>query len=181
MKAAVVSALVLAVLASVSVVHAQRAVKGPIIVVDTTKGTFEFETYPEEAPKTVAHVLALVKQGFYNGQRFHRVLPGFVVQWGDPRSRDLSRQAEWGRGDEASSGQPIGSAEISKKRTAVQGAVAMAHQGNPAKADSQMFVMLADRMDLNGRYAVFGHLVSGADVLERLQRGDQITRMFIKP
>ena len=59
-----------------------------MIVVETTKGTFEFETYPAEAPKTVAHIVALVRRGFYNGQRVHRAVPGFVVQWGDPRSRD---------------------------------------------------------------------------------------------
>src|SRR5438552_3211376 len=56
----------------------------PVIVVETTRGTFEFETYPEEAPKTVAHIVDLVKHGFYNGQRVHRALPGFLVQWGDP-------------------------------------------------------------------------------------------------
>ena len=56
---------------------------GPIIVVETTKGTFEFETYPADAPKTVAHVVELVKRGFYDGQRVHRALPGFLVQWGE--------------------------------------------------------------------------------------------------
>ena len=57
----------------------------PTIVVDTVKGTFEIETYPSDAPKTVAHVIDLVKSGFYDGQRIHRALPGFVVQWGDPQ------------------------------------------------------------------------------------------------
>src|SRR5688572_5337418 len=54
---------------------------GPVIVVETEKGTFEFETYPNEAPKTVAHILGLINKRFYNGQRFHRVIPGFVAQW----------------------------------------------------------------------------------------------------
>ena len=59
---------------------------GPsIVVVETEKGTFEFETYPNEAPKTVAHVLALINKRFYNGQRVHRVVPGFVMQFGDQR------------------------------------------------------------------------------------------------
>ncbi|PYQ71976.1 MAG: hypothetical protein DMG01_24835, partial [Acidobacteria bacterium] len=57
-----------------------------IIVVETTKGTFAFETYDSEAPKTVAHVVDLVPDGFYDGQRIHRAAPRFVVQWGDPRS-----------------------------------------------------------------------------------------------
>ena len=70
---------------------------------------------------------------------------------------------------------------MSRKRLAVKGSVAMAHPGNPARADSQMFVTLADRPDLNNRYTVFGHLVSGDDVPVRLERGDVITRMYVKP
>lgn len=152
----------------------------PVIVVETAKGTFEIETYPIEAPKTVAHVVDLVKRGFYDGQRVHRALPGFVVQWGDPRSRDLAQESEWGRGEAAGSGTPIGAAEMSKKRTPTRGAVAMAHQGHPSRADSQIFVTLADRPDLNGRYVVFGHIVSGDDVPARLERGDVINRMYVK-
>jgi len=153
---------------------------GPVIVVETTKGTFEFETYPGDAPKTVAHVLDLVKRGFYDGQRVHRALPGFLVQWGDPRSRDLSRDADWGRGVEASSGTPIGVAEIRKKRLHTRGAVAMAHQGQPALADSQIYVTLANRPDLNNRYTVFGHIIAGDEVPPRLERGDLIVRMSLR-
>jgi cyclophilin family peptidyl-prolyl cis-trans isomerase len=157
-----------------------RAQTGPVIVVQTVKGAFAFETYPGEAPKTVAHILKLVREGFYDGQRVHRALPGFVVQWGDPRSRDVSREAEWGHGKEASSGTPIGAAEISKKHKHTKGAVAVAHPGNPVDADSQIYVTLADRPDLDGRYTVFGHVIAGADVPARLQRGDLITRMYVR-
>ena len=181
MKAPAARAMcLLALLAGTTLARAQPRNGTPLIVVQTTKGAFEFETYPNEAPKTVAHVVDLVKRGFYDGQRFHRALPGFVIQWGDPQSRDLSKQADWGRGDAASSGKPIGAAEISKKRTHTKGAVGIAHAGNPALADSQMYVTLADRPDLNGRYVVFGRIVAGADVLERVQRGDVITKMFVK-
>ena len=153
---------------------------GPVIVVETTKGTFELETYPTEAPRTVTHVVQLVKRGFYDGQRVHRALPGFLVQWGDPRSRDLSREADWGRGAEASSGEPIGVSEIRKKRLHTRGAVAMAHQGNPALADSQIYVTLANRPDLNNRYTVFGHIIAGDEVPPRLERGDLIRKMYVK-
>lgn len=153
---------------------------GPVIVVDTSRGTFAFETYPVEAPKTVAHVVALVKKGFYDGQRIHRTVPGFVVQWGDPRSRDAEREAEWGRGPEASSGQPIGTSEITRKRTHRTGAVAMAHSGLPAQADSQIYVTLASRPDLNGKYTVFGQVIEGADVPSQLERGDLIRRMYVR-
>jgi peptidyl-prolyl cis-trans isomerase B (cyclophilin B) len=172
-------ALALAALACLpAVVDAQ--VVGPVIVVETTKGAFAFETYPSEAPKTVAHVLQLVRNGFYDGQRFHRALPGFVVQWGDPRSRNPNRQSDWGRGDQASSGTPIGVSEISRKRQQTRGAVAVAHDGDPAKADSQIYVTLADRPDLNGKYTVFGHVVAGNDVPEKIQKGDLITRMYVR-
>jgi peptidyl-prolyl cis-trans isomerase B (cyclophilin B) len=154
--------------------------QGPVIVVETTKGTFEFETFPDDAPKTVAHVAELVKRGFYDGQRVHRAVPGFLVQWGDPRSRDMARETTWGRGPEAASGSPIGVAEISKKRLHRAGAVAMSHPGVPTKADSQMYVTLADRPDLNGKYVVFGQVVDGADVPARLERGDVIRRVFVK-
>lgn len=153
---------------------------GPVIVVETSKGTFEVETYPVDAPKTVAHVVGLVKKGFYDGQRIHRALPGFVVQWGDPRSRDLSRDADWGRGIEASSGNPIGVSELGRKRLHTRGAVAMAHQGNPALADSQIYVTLANRPDLDNRYTVFGHIIAGDDVPPRLERGDLIRTMHVK-
>ena len=161
-------------------VAAQGGGEGPVIVVDTSKGTFSFETYPNEAPKTVAHVVELVKRGFYDGQRFHRAAPGFVIQWGDPQSQDLVKEADWGRGAAASSGKPIGVAEITKKRTHTKGAVAMAHAGYPALADSQLYVTLANRPDLNGKYTVFGHIVSGEAVTERIQKGDVIEKMYVK-
>lgn len=158
----------------------QTAAPGPVIVVETTKGTFAFETYPNEAPKTVAHVVALVRRGFYDGQRVHRAIPGFLVQWGDPRSRDAGTEADWGRGPGASSGQPIGAAEISKKRLHIAGAVGMAHPGSPAAADSQMYVTLAKRTDLDGYYTVFGRVIAGAEVPAMIERGDVITRMYVQ-
>src|SRR6266508_259014 len=114
------AAVVFAVVALTTVAGARQksAGAGPIIVLETAKGTIEFETYPEEAPKTVARVVELVTKNFYNGQRFHRAEPNFVIQIGDPVSRDFSRQSWWGR---QSSGTPIGVAEITKKRRHVLG------------------------------------------------------------
>ncbi len=153
----------------------------PVVVVETTEGIFAIETYPEEAPKTVAHIVDLVKRGFYDGQRVHRALPGFVAQWGDPRSRDASREADWGRGPDSSSGTPIGAGEITKQRTNTKGAVGVAHPGIPTQADSQIYVTLADRPDLDGQYTVFGRVISGADVPARLERGDLIVKMSVRP
>jgi cyclophilin family peptidyl-prolyl cis-trans isomerase len=159
-------------------VFAQSA--APVLVVETTKGAFEIETFPDDAPKTVAHIVGLVKRGFYDGQRVHRAIAGFLVQWGDPRSRDAATEADWGRGAEASSGKPIGAGEITKKRPHLKGAVGVAHPGNPANADSQIYVTLADRRDLNGRYTVFGRVVAGDDVPGRLERGDVIRRISVR-
>src|SRR3954468_16783786 len=77
---------------------------GPVVVLETAKGTIEIETYPEDAPKTVANFLDLVKKGFYNGLRFHRAEANFLVQIGDPKSRDMSLSEWWGR---YGSGKPI--------------------------------------------------------------------------
>ena len=152
----------------------------PVVVVETSRGSFEIETFPEDAPKSVAHVIELVKRGFYDGQRIHRALPGFLVQWGDPRSRDTAQEGEWGRGTAASSGTSVGAAELSKKRTHTKGAVGLAHPGTPAQADSQIYVMLADRPELNGRYAVIGRVIAGDEVPARLERGDLILRMSVR-
>jgi cyclophilin family peptidyl-prolyl cis-trans isomerase len=150
---------------------------GPIIVVETVKGTFEIETYPNEAPKTVARIVELVKKRFYNGLRVHRVEPGFVVQLGDPTTRDMTREADWGR---MGSGTPIGVSEITKTRTHVRGAVAMAHAGDPSKADSQFYITLNPQPSLNGKYTVFGRVITGMDVVIRLAVTDRIIRVTVR-
>lgn len=160
---------------------APRALQShPVIAVETSKGSFEIEMFREDAPKSVAHVIDLVKRGFYDGQRVHRALPGFLVQWGDPRSRDTAQESEWGRGAAASSGTPVGAAELPKKRSHTKGAVGFAHPGNPAQADSQIYVTLADRPELNGRYTVIGRVIAGDEVPARLERGDLILRMSVR-
>ena len=151
---------------------------GPVIVWEVTnKGMFEMETYPNEAPKTVAHILALVKRNFYNGQRVHRVVPGFVVQWGDPLSRDYTRRERWGSGG---SGTAIGVGEMNPKRTHRLGAVAVAHAGDPRQADSQMYVTLAPTPRLDGDFTVFGQVISGMDVVRKLEIGDVVRRATVK-
>lgn len=150
---------------------------GPaVVVVETEKGTFEFETYPNEAPKTVAHILGLINKRFYNGQRVHRVEPGFVVQMGDQQTRDMTKEKMWGR----AVGPQVGVAEFSKLRTHVRGAVAMAHGGDAATADTQFYVTLADVPRLNGKYTVFGKVISGMDVVQKIQYADRIVRVTVR-
>jgi cyclophilin family peptidyl-prolyl cis-trans isomerase len=150
---------------------------GPVVVLETAKGVIEIETYPEEAPKTVANFLALVKRGFYNGLRFHRAEANFVIQIGDPQTRDMSKQASWGHG---SSGKPIGVAEITKKRRHVAGAVGMGHSGSAKDASSQFYVTLRAAPSLDGRYVVFGRVITGLDVAAKIQRTDVLKRASVK-
>ncbi|MGH9312782.1 MAG: peptidylprolyl isomerase [Vicinamibacterales bacterium] len=150
---------------------------GPVIVIETAKGAIEFETYPEDAPKTVAQIVALVRRGFYNGLRIHRAEPNFVIQMGDPQSRDMTKKDLWGTKD---SGKPIGVAEISKKRPHKKGAVGMAHAGNAALADSQFYITLRATSSLDGRYTVFGQVIAGSDVVDKIEAGDLIKRMYVR-
>jgi len=153
------------------------AATGPVLVVDTVKGIIEIEMYPADAPKTVAHITGLVKRNFYNGLRVHRVVPDFVVQFGDPLTRDLTKKQLWGTGG---SGRTIGVAET--KRIHRLGSVAMAHAGDPAKADSQMYILLrTSATALDGKYAVFGQVISGMDVVQKIAVGDMIRRVTVKP
>lgn len=150
----------------------------PVIVLETAKGTIEIETYPKEAPKTVARIVELVKKNFYNGMRFHRAEAGFLVQIGDPVSRDMSREAWWGRSP--GTGKPIGVAEISKTRRHVAGAVAMAHAGDPKLADTQFYILLRAAPNLDGKYTVFGRVTSGLDVAQKLRRADLLKKASLK-
>ena len=150
---------------------------GPIIVFDTFKGSFEMETYPNEAPKSVDHVLALVRRNFYNGQRVHRVVRGQLVQFGDPLSRDMTKKDYWGTGG---SGNAIGVAETSPKRRHLAGSVALAHPGDPRQADSQMYIMFVPQPKYDGKYTVIGRVINGMDVVEKLAENDIIRRASVK-
>lgn len=153
---------------------------GPVIVLETVKGIIELETYPEEAPKTVAQIVGLVKKNFYNGQRFHRAADtGFgLIQIGDPQTRNMTMREWWGRGG---SGKPIGVAEITKKRRHVRGAVAMAYPGtDPRSADSQFFINTKPHPEWDAKYTVFGRVIKGMDVVEKIQISDVLKKAYVK-
>ena len=150
---------------------------GPVIVFDTSKGSFEVETYPNEAPKTVALVLELVKRNYYNGLRVHRTEPGMLVQWGDPQTRDMTKKADWGL---KGSGKPVGASEVSPKRPHRVGAVGAAWARDPRAFDGQIYVVTSAQPQLNARYTVFGQVISGMDVVEKLKVLDVIKRATVK-
>ncbi len=152
---------------------------GPVIVLETAKGTIEFETYPEEAPKTVAQIVGLVKKNFYNGLRFHRAEASLgAVQIGDPQSRNMLYREYWGRNG---SGSPIGAAEITKKRRHVRGSVAMAYPGTDARAaDSQFFIDTKAHPEWDGKYVVFGKVIKGLEVVDKIQVTDVLKKAYVK-
>ena len=154
----------------------------PVVVFETSKGSFEVELYPADAPKSVEHILTLVRRNFYRGIRVHRFEPGFVVQFGDPQTRDVSRKAYWGSGG---SGRAIGVGEISPKRSHKLGAVALASNGgDPRTADSQVYICVNSDPGrysyMDGKYAVIGQVVSGMSVVQQLRELDIIKQATVK-
>jgi peptidyl-prolyl cis-trans isomerase B (cyclophilin B) len=151
-----------------------------MLLFTTEKGTFDVELFAAEAPKSTAHIVRLVKKYFYNNQRVHRVEPGSLVQFGDVRTRDMTRRAEWGSGGGGGSGSPLEVAEFSKGLKHTRGTVALAHSGDPKRADSQLFIGLQAHPGWNGKYVIVGRVVSGMDVVTKLQVGDRIKRVTVK-
>ena len=131
------------------------------VLVRTSRGDIRFKFYPKEAPNTVARIIELIQKGFYNGLSFHRVVPGFVIQGGDP--------AGDGTGG---SGQKL-KAEFNRHRH-VEGTVAMARAADPDSADSQFYISLGTHPHLDGAYTVFGQVISGMDIVRAVQIGDKI-------
>jgi peptidyl-prolyl cis-trans isomerase B (cyclophilin B) len=151
----------------------------PVLVFETEKGTFEIETFPQHAPKTVAHIVALVQRRFYTGLRVHRVEPNFVVQLGDPLTRDMRQQAAWGTGN---SGKPIGVVEFGKGLKHAVGLVSMAHDGRDAArtSDSQFFIVIGPASHLDGLHQIWGRVSTGMPVVMKLAVPDRIIRATVK-
>ena len=124
-------------------------------------GKIEIELYPEAAPKTVANFLKLVGQGFYDGLIFHRVIPGFMIQGGDPQGNGMGGAKDNVIGEFKANGfdNPI-------KHT--RGVISMARAYNPNSASSQFFIMHANAPHLDGQYAAFGKVVSGMEVVDEI-------------
>ena len=120
---------------------------------------------------------ALAKRNFYNGLRFHRAEYS-LIQVGDPTTRNMAMRDWWGR---ASSGKPIGAAEITKKRRHVRGAVSMAYPGTDARgADSQFFIVTKPHPDFDGKYTVFAKVIKGMEVVDKMEVSDILKRAFVK-
>jgi len=136
----------------------------PRVAVETSRGTLVFELFPDETPVHVANFLALVERKFYDGTTFHRVVPDFVVQGGDRRG-DGNGGASW-RGDALRH-------EFTPRKFE-RGSLGMPRNDDPDSGGSQIFVCHRETPHLDGRYTLFGQLVEGQDVLDRLEIGDRI-------
>lgn len=122
--------------------------------------------YPEDAPKTVENFVTLAKKGFYNNLTFHRVVPDFVVQGGDPKGNGTGGP-----------GYTI-KAEFSKRKH-VRGTLAMARSQDPDSAGSQFYITYGPTPHLDGNYTVFGQVVSGMEHVDRIKQGDRMKSVTI--
>ena len=132
-----------------------------VIIEMENGGKIELELYPEHAPKTVANFEALVKEGFYNGRTFHRVIPGFMIQGGDPLGNGMGGAKNNIKGEFRANGHPN---PIKHTR----GVLSMARAFDPNSASSQFFIMHADAPHLDGQYAAFGKVVSGMETVDEI-------------
>ncbi len=129
-------------------------------------GEIRIEFYPQDAPKTVENFVTLAKKGFYNGLTFHRVVPDFVVQGGDPKGNGTGGP-----------GYMI-PAELNKQKH-VRGSVAMARSQHPDSAGSQFYVTYGPQPHLDSNYTVFAQVVSGMEHVDKIKQGDKMKSVSI--
>jgi len=142
--------------------------KGNHIKVETNIGSFTFELFPKDAPNTVANFKALAAKGFYDGLTFHRVIPGFVAQGGDPKGNGTG-----GPGYHVK-------AEFNSHKH-VTGAVAMARSSDPDSAGSQFYICYGAHPHLDGHYTVFGQITEGQDVVNKITKGTVMKKVSVLP
>lgn len=149
--------------------------------IETSKGTIKLEFYPADAPNTVASFIELADSGFYNGLKFHRVVPNFVAQGGDPLTRDLSvEQVRAGVGGAGTGGPGWTQKAEFNSRKHETGTLAMARAREVDSAGSQFYICLAPQPSLDGQYTVFGQVTEGMDVVQAIEVGDAIESITIE-
>ncbi len=131
-------------------------------IIETNQGKIEFNLLPDIAPETVRNFIKLANSGFYDGTLFHRIIPGFMIQGGDPNTKQPDK-SKWGQGGPGHSLK----AEFSS-RSHLRGIVSMARATDPDSAGSQFFIVTTDSTFLNGQYTVFGEVIEGIDVAEKI-------------
>ena len=136
------------------------------VIIKTNFGSIKFGLLPELAPETVRNFVTLAKNGIYDGTLFHRVIPGFMIQGGDPNTKDPNKKSQWGMGGPGHSIK----AEFSS-RSHLEGIVSMARATDPDSAGSQFFIVTSDNNTeaLDRQYTVFGKVTEGMDVAHKIE------------
>jgi peptidyl-prolyl cis-trans isomerase B (cyclophilin B) len=174
----IVVLLTAAALVAVPASHVYAAeeaeVRNPLVTMDLGElGVIKVELFPDVAPNTVINFISLVQAGFYDGVIFHRVIPGFMIQGGDPTGTGMGGPGYSIRGEFSQNG-----FENSLKHE--RGVISMARTSVPDSAGSQFFIMVADHPHLDGSYAAFGRVVEGMEVADRIAsvQRDRMDRPF---
>ena len=134
-----------------------------VAVIQTTAGRMVVEFWPEVAPKTVDNFKKLARAGFYDGTAFHRIIKGFMIQGGDPLTKDAKREEDYGTGGP---GHTI-KAEFNERHHG-HGVLSMARGPDPDSAGSQFFICLGDAESLDRNYTAFGKVIKGIEVLDKI-------------
>jgi peptidyl-prolyl cis-trans isomerase B (cyclophilin B) len=148
--------------AAKAVKAAPKAAADEVAVLETSKGRMVAEFWEKDAPKTVANFKKLARQGFFDGTGFHRIIKGFMIQGGDPNSKNPNAS------NLGSGGPGYTIADEFNSHPHVKGVLSMANTGTPNSAGSQFFVMHGTASSLDGHYTAFGHLIAGMDVLDKI-------------
>ena len=135
----------------------------PHAIIKTKFGDMDIKFFPEVAPKHVENFITLAKSGFYDKTLFHRVIPGFMIQGGDPNTKDPNRKSEYGMG-----GPPHRVKAEFNEKSHKRGIVSMARSNDPNSAGSRFFIVVKDSPFLDRQYTVFGEVVSGIDVADKI-------------
>lgn len=142
--------------------------KNYIVTMETDKGNIEIELYPQHAPKTVNNFVFLTREGFYDGIKFHRVISNFVIQGGDPTG--------------TGTGGPGYKFEDETRNNPLKherGVISMANAG-PNTNGSQFFITHSPQPHLNGKHTVFGKVITGIEVVDRIQQGDKMNKVTVR-
>ncbi len=155
--------LVVAVVIVTGYLRGNDTMKNNIAIVETNQGTIKIELFQDTMPVTTKNFIGLVDKGFYDGTRFHRVIPQFMIQGGDPLTKDINKKRMWGTGGP---GYEIKD-EFVKGLSNVRGTISMANHG-PNTGGSQFFINVVDNTFLDGKHPVFGKVVEGMDVADKI-------------
>ena len=149
--------------ASPPVAHKSPA-PNEIAILKTSMGDIQLRFFPEVAPNHVANFKKLARSGFYDGTTFHRVIPGFMIQGGDPNSKDKDRA------NDGIGGSGINLKAEFNKKSHIRGTLSMARSAHPDSASSQFFICVAPAPHLNGQYTAFGEAITGMDIADKISK-----------